>query len=281
MGQNLFESIKKINNNGQEFWSARDLMPLLGYEKWQKFAQAIERAMESCKQTGQKVSNHFIGAGKMILIGTGTVRETAREIEDYHLSRYACYLIAQNGDPRKVEIAKAQTYFAIKTREREMDEQLLEDNQRLVLRGKIKQQNKYLASTAKTAGVNNFANFQDFGYMGLYVGLRHKDIKKKKGIGDKENLLDNVGSEELIANLFQVSQADALIKREKITGQDKANNAHKLVGQKVRNTIKTLGGNMPEDLPKSDPIKISKKRLRSTKKDRNKISKRKIKLIGD
>jgi DNA-damage-inducible protein D len=167
-----------------------------------------------------------------------------------------------------VEIAKAQTYFAIKTRQREIEEQLIEDQKRLAIRGRVKEENKKLASTAKRAGVNNFANFQDFGYMGLYGGLRQKEIKKKKGLEDKDNLLDNVGSEELIANLFRASQADALIKRENIIGESKANETHRYVGQKVRNTIKTLGGTMPEDLPKFENIKNTKKRVKTNVKSK-------------
>lgn len=285
MGQNLFEGIKKINNNGQEFWSARELMPLFGYEKWQKFSHAIERAKESCRQVGQKVSDHFTGAGKMILIGTGTTRETNREIEDYDLTRYACYLIAQNGDSRKVEIAKAQTYFAIKTRQQEVQDILIEDQKRVYTRADLKDKNKILAGTAKRAGVNNFANFQDQGYMGLYGGLRQKEIKNKKGLKEEDILLDNIGSEELVANLFRASQADAKIKRENIIGEIETNNAHNLVGQKVRNTIKTLGGTMPENLPKFENIKTAKKRLKTTKKEIQQvgqaIKKRNIKLISD
>jgi DNA-damage-inducible protein D len=267
MGENLFEKIKKINNEGMEFWSARDLYPLLGYIKWENFSTAIERAKESCKNSAQKIENHFPGARKSINSG----KNTNRDFEDYNLSRYACYLIAQNGDPRKVEIAKAQTYFAIKTRQREIEEQLIEDHKRVYLRGDLKIRNKNLAGTAKGAGVNNFANFQDFGYMGLYGGLRQKEIKKRKNISEKENLLDNIGSEELAANIFRASQADAMIKRENIVGEQKANETHKYVGQKVRNTIKTLGGTMPEDLPKEENIKVTRKRLK--RKVKNKLIK--------
>ncbi len=262
MGQNLFEQITNINNNGVEFWSARDLMPLLGYVKWERFLQAIERAKESCRQSEQKVEDHFPGAGKSIISG----KNTQVEISDFHLTRYACYLIAQNGDSRKVEIAKAQTYFAFKTRQKEVQDILMEDQKRVYLRSDLKDKNKKLVSTAKKAGVNNFANFQDSGYMGLYGGLRQKQIKHKKGLKDGENLLDNIGSEELIANLFRASQAEAKINREMIMGEAETNAAHKLVGQKVRNTIKTLGGNMPEDLPKFDNLKVAKKRLKGKKK---------------
>lgn len=257
MGENLFEKIKKLNEQDKEFWSARELYGLLGYLRWENFEVAIKRAKESCKNSNQKIEEHFREVTKPFKSGNGALQNYV----DFNLSRYACYLIAQNGDPRKVEIAKAQTYFAIKTRQRELEEQIIEDEKRIAIRGKVREQNKALASTAKKAGVNNFANFQDFGYMGLYGGLRQKDIKKKKGIQEKDNLLDNIGSEELIANLFRASQTDALIKRENIIGEQKASEAHKHVGQKVRNTIKTLGGNMPEDLQKVEGIKVVKNRL--------------------
>jgi DNA-damage-inducible protein D len=264
MGENLFEKIKKINSEGKEFWSARELYSLLGYSKWENFFTAIDRAKESCKNSGQIIKDHFPDARKSINSG----KNTNRDFEDFHLSRYACYLIAQNGDPRKVEIAKAQTYFAIKTRQREIEEQLIEDQKRIAIRGKVTEENKKLASTAKRAGVNNFANFQDFGYMGLYGGLRQNEIKKRKGLNEKENLLDNIGSEELIANLFRASQADSMIKRESIMGEDRANQTHKYVGQKVRNTIKTLGGTMPEDLPKVEHISKVRKKLKDKTKNK-------------
>jgi DNA-damage-inducible protein D len=268
MSENLFEKIKKFNKEGLEFWSARELSKILHYEDFRNFENAIARAKISCKRADQDIKYHFVDATDMISIGTGTVRETERNISDYQLSRYACYLIAQNGDPRKVEVAKAQTYFAIKTRQREMDEQLMEDQKRVFLRGELKSKNKDLASTAKKSGVTNFANFQDFGYMGLYGGMRQKDIKKKKGLTEKDILLDNIGSEELVANLFRASQADAKIRRENIIGERDAGEAHKLVGQKVRNTIKTLGGTMPENLAKMENIKSSKKRLKSGSKSK-------------
>lgn len=263
MGENTFEKIKKVNTEGIEFWSARDLYKLLGYTEYGKFLPAVERAKESCKQVGQKITEHFADLSEPQKSKNQYGEIIGQIISDIHLSRYACYLIAQNGDPRKVEIAKAQTYFAIKTRQREIEEQLIEDQKRLAIRGKVKEENRKLASTAKRAGVNNFANFQDFGYMGLYGGLRQKEIKKKKGLDEKDNLLDNIGSEELIANLFRASQADAMIKRENIIGENRANETHKFVGQKVRNTIKTLGGTMPEDLSKVEDIKLVRKKLKS------------------
>ncbi len=269
MGENIFEKNKRINRGGREFWSARELYKLLGYTEYGKFLPAVERAKESCKQVGQRIEEHFADLSEPQKSKNQYGEILGQVISDIHLSRYACYLIAQNGDPRKVEIAKAQTYFAIKTRQREIEEKLIEDQKRIAIRGKVTEENKKLASTAKRAGVNNFANFQDFGYMGLYGGLRQKEIKKKKGLNEKENLLDNIGSEELIANLFRASQADAMIKRENVVGEPKANETHKYVGQKVRNTIKTLGGTMPEDLPKVEDIKKVRKKLKS--KEKNKL----------
>lgn len=176
MTNNVFEKIKHINEYGQEFWSARDLMLPLGYIRWENFEVAICRAKESCSNSKQIVRGHFRGVTKMIRIAIDTPKETSRKIQDYHLSRYACYLIAQNGDPRKEEIALAQTYFAIQTRKQEMHELLAEDNKRVCLRDEMKDHNKLLAKAAKKAGVCNYANFQDFGYMGLYGGMRQKDI---------------------------------------------------------------------------------------------------------
>jgi len=263
MTNNIFEQIKKINEYGQEVWSARDLISPLGYSRWENFEIAISRAKESCKNSNQKINDHFRDVTKMVRIGSGTERPT----NDYELSRYACYLIAQNGDPRKVEIALAQTYFAIQTRKQEISEQLIEDSKRVYLRDEMKTHNKQLAKTAKKAGVINYANFQDYGYMGLYGNLRQKNIHAKKGLKPKEVILDHMNSEELAANLFRATQTDAKLKRENILGQQKANQAHLDVGKKVRKTIKELGGTMPENLPTPDNIKESKKRLKnSTKK---------------
>jgi DNA-damage-inducible protein D len=260
MQENIFEKIKRINEEGYEFWYAREFAKVLGYEKFDNFINVIEKAKIACEKAGQKSKEHIAEVGESLLTGNGVMRE----FPSYKLSRYACYLIAQNGDPRKVEIAKAQTYFAIKTRQKEIEELLIEDNKRVYLREEMKEHNKNLASTAKKAGVTNYANFQDFGYMGLYGGLRQKDIKNKKGLVDKDLILDHMGSEELAANLFRATQADAKIKRENIQGQMNASLAHKEVGQKVRNTIKSLGGTMPEELPVAENIKVSKKRIKQS-----------------
>lgn len=263
MQENIFEKIKKISSDGYEFWFAREFAKVLGYSDFGNFENVIAKAKISCETVGQNSQDHIADATESVTSGSGTIRE----FPSHKLSRYACYLIAQNGDPRKVEIARAQTYFAIKTRQKEVEDLLVEDNKRVYLRDEMKEHNKNLASTAKQAGVTNYANFQDFGYMGLYGGLRQKDIKNKKGLDDKSSILDHMGSEELAANLFRATQTDAKIKRENIQGQGNANNAHKQVGEKVRNTIKSLGGTMPEHLSKAENIKVSKKRIKSVSKN--------------
>lgn len=264
MQENIFEKIKKINQAGFEFWFAREFAKILGYADFGNFEHVIEKAEVSCRNSRQEPHDHFGDATEMVDIGSGT----QREFRSYKLSRYACYLIAQNGDPRKIAIAKAQTYFAIQTRQKEVADSLIEDNKRVFLREEMKEHNKNLASAAKQAGVNNYANFQDFGYMGLYGGLRQKDVKIKKGLGEKEPVLDYMGSEELAANLFRATQTEAKLKREDVQGQYNANLAHKQVGEKVRNTIKSLGGTMPENLPMVEHIKKSKKRIKTNGKNK-------------
>lgn len=263
MQENIFEKIKKINAEGYEFWFAREFAKVLGYADFGNFGNVIEKAKISCDNAGQNSQEHFGDTTEMIEIANGG----QREFPSYRLSRYACYLIAQNGDPRKVEIAKAQTYFAIKTRQKEVEDLLVEDNKRVYLRDEMKEHNKSLASTAKKAGVTNYAIFQDYGYMGLYGGMRQKDIKNKKGLTNMNSILDHMGSEELAATLFRATQADAKIKREAIHGQMKASLAHKEVGEKVRNTIKNLGGTMPENLPTAENIRVSEKRIKEKYKE--------------
>lgn len=270
---NIFEQIKKINEYNREYWSARDLYKLLGYTEYGKFLPAIDRAKEACKNSGQVVELHFAQVSEPQKSRNQYGEIEGQMISDYFLSRYACYLIAQNGDPRKEEIAMAQTYFAIQTRRQEIHELQMEDSKRVFLRDEMKEHNKKLAKAAKEAGVVNYANFQDYGYMGLYGGLRQKDIHAKKRLKKKEAILDHMGSEELAANLFRATQAEAKLKRENILGQDKASKAHYEVGKKVRQTIKELGGTMPEKLPTPENIKESKKRLRQEEK---KLLKKKI-----
>lgn len=266
MANNIFEQIKKVNEYGQENWSARDLYKLLGYTEYGKFLPAIERAKKACINSGQEIDLHFAQVSEPQKSYNQYGEIQGQILDDYTLSRYACYLIAQNGDPRKEQIALAQTYFAIQTRKQEVQQQLIEDSKRVYLRDEMKTHNKELAKAAKEAGVINYANFQDFGYMGLYGDMRQKDIHTKKRLKKNEAILDHMNSEELAANLFRATQAEAKLKRENIIGQHKANQAHYDVGKKVRQTIKELGGTMPENLPTPDNIKESKKRLKNSVK---------------
>ena len=245
-----FEEIKKIDENGVEYWEARELMPLLDYDKWSNFdSVVIEKAKIACINSGQTVANHFADVGKMVKIGSST----EREIKDYKLSRYACYLIAQNGDPSKRAVATAQTYFAIQTRRQEIFQQLPENEQRLFLRGEVKTHNKALNTTAFNAGVKNFGKFNNAGYLGLY-GMRKSSVQQKKRIGD-DDVLDRAGATELAANLFRITQTDEVLKKENIKGEGRATFKHIVVGQKVRKSIQDIGGTMPEDLPPESHIK--------------------------
>ncbi|TSC93672.1 MAG: DNA-damage-inducible protein D, partial [Candidatus Berkelbacteria bacterium Athens1014_28] len=225
-----------------------------------------KKAIVACEGSGQEKDDHFRDATKMVEIGSSTVRQ----VRDWKLDRYACYLIAQNGDSKKQEIALAQTYFAIQTRKQEEFDQLLEDKKRLDLRGEIKKHNVSLAEAAGNAGVVNYGKFQNFGYKGLYGGLDANDIHKKKKLKKTQKILDHMGSEELAANLFRATQADAKLRRDKIKGEERANVTHFAVGQKVRKTIEDLGGTMPEELPSTDGICNSKKRIGNDEK-KNKI----------
>lgn len=257
--QSLFEQIKHINEIGQEYWSARELFKVLEYIKWDKFLNVIAKAKEACKNAGQEPADHFPRLGKMVEIGSGA----KRDIGDLHLSRYACYLIIQNADPSKEIIALGQTYFAVQTRKQEVLEQAFEqlkteDEKRRFLRREMAEHNKHLADAAKEAGIIQpweYAVFQNHGYMGLYNGLGAKEIQDKKGLKKSQNILDHMGSTELAANLFRATQTEEKLKREKIKGKLKANQAHYEVGKKVRQTIKELGGTMPEDMPTEESIK--------------------------
>ncbi len=256
--QKDFESIKKIDADGAEYWEARDLMPLLDYSKWSNFEKVVIKAKKSCSNSGQDVENHFADVGKMVSVGYGN----EREVYNIKLSRYACYLIAQNGDSRKKAVANAQTYFAIQTRKQELFEQLDSSEKRLFIRGEIKDHNKKLFSTARKAGVSNFGKFNEAGYVGLY-GMRSASVKKKKNIG-KDSILDRAGSTELAANLFRITQTEDKLRREKIQGEGHATFAHTVVGQKVRKSIKDIGGTMPEDLAPEEHIKkVEQKRNKS------------------
>ena len=259
-----FESLKKLNEHGVEYWSARDLQPCLGYSQWRYFENAIKKAIESCRQAGNDPTHHFAGARKQIQFGKGATQM----VEDYHLSRFACYLIAQNGDPRKPEIAKAQKYFAIQTRRQEISDQMAADLERLETRQQTSMEFKALSSAARNAGVLDkmFGIFHDAGYKGLYGGLGVDAIKARKGIPPKENLMDRMDTTELIANQFRMSQTREKLKRENIRNQRDAMETHEIVGKKVRSAIEEIGGTLPENIPSAEPIKKVEKRLKASKK---------------
>lgn len=270
-----FEEIKKIREDGTEYWNARELSEVLQYKKWENFAKVIDRAKLACNNSGFEIQDHFPEVRKMVEIGSNTVRE----LIDYELSRYACYLIVQNGDPRKEVIALGQTYFAIQTRRQEVADyfnQLDEDNKRLVIRGDIKQWNQMLLEAARNAGVitnQEYAEFQNAGYMGLYGGLTVDDIHKRKKLKDNERILDFMGSTELIANLFRISQTEEKLKKDKIHNCSKATSTHYEVGVKVRKATEDIGGTMPEDLPTpSKSIKqVEREQLKRLKDKKTKL----------
>ena len=259
--QTIFEQIRQVDKNGNEFWSGRDLAKVLEYSEYRHFKPVIERAKEACKNSGQPIENHFEDVLEMVKIGSGAERPFNDGVK---LSRYACYLIVQNADPGKEIVATGQTYFAIQTRIQEiqqMDEynQLnSEDEKRLFLRNEMKQHNIHLAEAAKDAGVIepiDYAVFQNHGYMGLYGGLDAKGIHRKKGLKKSQNILDHMGSTELAANLFRATQTEYKLRRENIKGKQNANITHFNVGKKVRKTIQELGGTMPENIPTEESIK--------------------------
>ncbi len=256
-----FEDLKQHNEHGAEYWSARDLQPLLGYGQWRRFEQAIERAMVSCQESGNAPDHHFAGAGKMIQIGKGGLRD----VEDYQLSRFACYLIAQNGDPRKPQIAQAQQYFAIQTRRQELSDQLAADIERVELRKQTSQEFKALSGAARKAGVQGkwFGVFHDAGYKGMYGGLSSDAIKLKKNIPEKEQLMDRMNTTELAANQFRMTQTRDKLARENVHHPQHAIRTHEQVGREVRDAIKRIGGTLPEDIPAAEHIKAVKKRVQS------------------
>ena len=253
--EQTFESIKHVNEYGEEYWLARELQGVLEYARWENFNKAIERAKKACTNTGFDVEDHFREVTKMVPLGSGA----EREIDDVMLSRYACYLVVMNGDPNKEVIAIGQTYFAVKTRQQELIdnyEQLSEDQKRLAIRNEMIAHNKSLAEAAQMAGVEDprdYAIFQNKGYQGLYGGLGAKEIHARKGLKKSQKksqkILDHMGSTELAANLFRATQTDEKLRRETIQGKQAAYDTHYEVGKKVRQTIKELGGTMPEDLP--------------------------------
>lgn len=264
-----FEGIRHIDADGNDFWLARHLAKVLDYSEYRHFLPVVDRAREACRNSGHPEADHFEDILEMVEIGSGA----RRELPDVRLSRYACYLIVQNGDPGKAVIANGQTYFALQTRRQELADnakfaQLSENEKRLTIRNELATHNKYLAAAAKEAGVEtslDYAIFQDHGYKGLYGGLGNKEIHARKNLKKSQKILDHMGSTELAANLFRATQAEEKLRRDQVRGKTQANQTHYEVGRKVRKTIKELGGTMPENLPKPDTsiqqIDSAKKKL--------------------
>jgi len=263
LGSKSFEDRKMINEYGAEYWSARDIQPLLGYDQWRNFEGAIKKARTSCEQSGNTCEHHFADASKMVPLGSGS----ERRVPDYHLSRFACYLIAQNGDPRKPEIAHAQQYFAIQARRQEVGDAHAADLERLDLRKQASEEFKNLSGAARQAGVRDrmFGIFHDAGYKGMYGGLGRDAIKRKKGVAEKENLMDRMDTTELAANQFRMTQAREKLARDGVRTEQKAIQTHEQVGKEVRAAIQRIGGTAPEDIPPAEPIKVVEKRLKSAK----------------
>ncbi len=263
--EKLFEYIKHVDEFGNEYWFARELQTVCGYTEWRKFENVIYKAKIACNNSNVDINEQFVGVDKLSI----NVNGGKRMITDYKLTRYACYLIAQNGDSRKKAIALAQTYFAIQTRKQELSEkeyhELTEDEKRFYQRNLTKKGNHSLNNTAKNAGVKNFDKFHNSGYKGLYNGETADDIAKRKKLRYREDILDNMCSEELAANLFRITQTESKLKRDKVDNEYTANSVHYEVGKKVRNTIKELGGTMPEDLPKPE------KSLKELEKENKKL----------
>lgn len=256
--QQSFEKIKHIAPDGSEYWSARELAKVLEYSDWRNFVKVINKAIEACQNSNVPHCEHFVEATDMSYLGNGA----SKQIDTFHLSRYACYLIIQNADPTKKIVAAGQTYFAVQTRKQEIAESELsslnEDKKRILLRKEVTEHNKKLASTAKNAGVVkpvDYAVFQDHGYKGLYGGLGNKDIQEKKGLKKSQSILDHMGSTELAANLFRATQTEEKLRKENIKGKTAANKTHYDVARKIRQTIAEIGGTMPEHLPVADDVK--------------------------
>ncbi len=249
-----FERIKRTNDAGMEFWSSRDFSEILGYGDYRNFEGVIEKAKMACFNSGHRLDDHFVDVTEMIEIGKGG----QRPVKTVLLSRYACYLAIQNAAPSKEIVAQGQTYFAIQTRRQELTDEHIEENRRLLLRDEMRRHNAQLADAAKDAGViepRDYAIFQNHGYMGLYGGLKQDDIHRRKGLKKSQKILDHMGSTELAANLFRATQAEEKLRRDVVKGKDAANRTHREVGAKVRQTIRELGGTMPEELPVVDSIK--------------------------
>ncbi|AJS57810.1 DNA damage-inducible protein D [Paenibacillus sp. IHBB 10380] len=255
-----FEEVRQVDENANEYWTARSLAKILDYTDFRNLEKTIMKAQTACMNSGQEVENHFVKSNEMVEIGSGA----KRSIRDYRLSRYACYLIIQNADPAKEIVALGQTYFAVQTRKQEVFEQATEDERRIMLRDELRKHNIQLADAAYQAGVLttiDFAVFQNHGYKGLYGDLDAKGIHNHKGLKKSQRILDHMGSTELAANLFRATQTEEKIRRENIQGKEEANQAHFDVGVKVRQTIRELGGTMPEDLPTHEDVKKVERRL--------------------
>ncbi len=275
--QSPFERIKHTNEAGAEFWESRDLAEVLEYAQYRNFEAVIEKARVACFNSGHRIEDHFADVSKMIEIGKGG----QRSVKSVLMSRYACYLAIQNADPKKEIVAHGQAYFAIQTRRQELTDQRTEDERRLKLREEMRRHNTQLADAAKRAGVVesiDYAIFQNHGYMGLYGGLRQEDIHRRKRLQKSQKILDHMGSTELAANLFRATQAEDKLRRDQIQGKDAANKTHHDVGAKVRQTIRELGGTMPEELPTVESIKEieskQRKQLGKTSKALNKKNER-------
>ena len=265
--ENVFENIKHVDENGNEYWYARELQTMLGYKEWRLFSAVIEKAQIACSQSNNQINSNFGVYPKIVKTGVST-----KNIIDYKLSRYACYLIVQNANPKFEAVALGQTYFIIQTRKQELTEKeysmLTEDEKRLYRRKQTKDGNKILYKIARDKGVKNFDRFTNAGYKGLYNGETADDIAKRKGLRYREDILDNMGSAELGANIFRITQTEALLEKQEEPNEQIATNTHYKVGKAVRDTIKNLGGTMPEDLPTP---KKSLKQLEKEKSVNNKI----------
>ena len=263
--EKIFEDIKHIDEYGNEYWLARELQVAFEYKRWDKFCKVIENAKITCEKSKYAVSNHFSHLGKMINLGKGG----KRKVEDYKLSRYACYLIVQNGDSRKKTIALGQTYFAVQTRKQELSEKeysmLTEDEKRFYQRNLTRKGNYSLNMVARNVGVRNFDKFHNAGYKGLYGGETANDIAKRKKLRYREDILDNMNEDELVANLFRINQTKQKLLKDKVQGENNASDIHYEVGKEIRYTIKKLGGTMPEDMP------TPKKSLKELEKENKKL----------
>ena len=270
-----FESIKHIDENGFEYWLARELMLALEYKRWDKFYNVIENAKTACEKSNNIISDHFSQVGRMVQIGS----KTSRNIIDFRLSRYACYLIVQNADPRKETVALGQTYFAIQTRKQEITEQeyasLSDDEKRFYQRKLTKQGNYTLQKVASSAGVKNMAEFHNAGYKGLYNGETADDIFKRKKLRYREDILDNMNEDELVANLFRINQTKQRLIRDNVQGEKEAKDVHYEVGRKVRKAIADIGGMMPEEMP------TPKKSLKELEREKKQLENKEMKKLEE